>query len=165
MQDSYCNLAYESHQAVMKRCSGCKRNLSTDLFGKNRAKYDGLNAYCKECRNSYMKTWYSNNRDIHGERTKKVKKVHKTILAQFVREAKSKPCMDCGITYPYYVMDFDHRNPDEKVLTINQAQGLGWSISRIREEIDKCDLVCSNCHRIRTHERACMAQMVSAFPS
>ena len=57
--------------------------------------------------------------------------------------------MDCGITYPWYVMDFDHRRGKKK-FSICVAAQRGWSIKTIQEEIDKCDAVCANCHRIRT---------------
>jgi len=64
---------------------------------------------------------------------------------------KDKPCMDCGVKYPPYVMDFDHRDPSQKV------GGINWLITngtweQVLAEIEKCDLVCSNCHRIRTWE-------------
>jgi hypothetical protein len=75
-------------------------------------------------------------------------------MRAYVRELKqSNPCGDCGDLYPRYVMDFDHRDGSEKSDIVSQLiNQLSWR--RLREEIAKCDLVCSNCHRIRTHERA-----------
>ena len=76
----------------------------------------------------------------------------KAYLAQYIRDLKEKsPCMDCGIKYPYYVMDFDHvrgkkhKNVMELIPTLSKK--------KINEEIAKCEIVCSNCHRIRTHMR------------
>lgn len=60
--------------------------------------------------------------------------------------------MDCGVSYPYYVMDFDHRDPTTKESIVNRLVGCG-SWKRLRAEVDKCDVVCSNCHRERTHSR------------
>lgn len=61
---------------------------------------------------------------------------------------KSQPCADCGNSYPPVCMDFDHRDPSAKRFII------ATSGTRNREavlaEIAKCDLVCANCHRIRT---------------
>lgn len=71
-----------------------------------------------------------------------------------IDEIKKAPCMDCGVSYPPYVMDFDHR--DETVKVDNVANMVGHannSMTLIMEEIAKCDLVCANCHRIRTHNR------------
>ena len=64
---------------------------------------------------------------------------------------KNKPCADCGIQYPYYVMDFDHVR-GEKIKAVGH---LSWNagLKRILAEIAKCDLVCSNCHRERTQKR------------
>lgn len=76
----------------------------------------------------------------------------KAHLAQYIRDLKEKsPCRDCGKFYPYYVMDFDHvrgqkhKNVMELIPTLSKK--------KIDEEIAKCEIVCSNCHRIRTHMR------------
>jgi L-lysine 2,3-aminomutase len=58
--------------------------------------------------------------------------------------------MDCGVSYPYYVMDFDHRDPAKKKDGVATLVKKG-NVKRLLEEIDKCDVVCSNCHRERTH--------------
>ena len=68
---------------------------------------------------------------------------------QVINTAKSVPCMDCGVSYPPYVMDFDHRDPSLK--TTNVSRMKTRSIELIQEEIAKCDVVCANCHRERTH--------------
>ena len=69
----------------------------------------------------------------------------------YVDAKKEGPCEDCGVVYPSYVMDFDHRDPATKHRGVATAVSEGWAIARIQAEIDKCDLVCSNCHRERTH--------------
>lgn len=71
----------------------------------------------------------------------------------YLTAAKNKPCMDCGLSFPTICMDFDHRPSTSKKLDVSVMVGSGWSIALIQAEIDKCDLVCSNCHRIRTHKR------------
>jgi predicted nucleic acid-binding Zn ribbon protein len=75
--------------------------------------------------------------------------------AQLIREHKEgRPCADCHVPYPYYVMQFDHvpgRGPKRFMLS---GRNLGvYSERDIREEIAKCDVVCANCHMIRTHTR------------
>lgn len=65
---------------------------------------------------------------------------------------KNRPCQDCGRTYPPYVMDFDHRDIEIKNFTISPCVG-SLAIKKLRNEIEKCDVVCSNCHRIRTWNR------------
>lgn len=71
-----------------------------------------------------------------------------------VHEFKSTtPCMDCTNTFPAECMDFDHRPGEVKVNCVGIMVAHGWSWEKIETEIAKCDLVCSNCHRIRTRKR------------
>lgn len=63
-------------------------------------------------------------------------------------------CLDCGLQFPPFVYDFDHRDPAQKSFTVsNSGSTISWE--RIVVELDKCDLVCSNCHRMRTHVQRC----------
>lgn len=64
---------------------------------------------------------------------------------------KQVPCVDCGVTFPPCVMDFDHRPSEKKTFCV----AINWmrSLSTIIAEIRKCDVVCANCHRIRTANR------------
>lgn len=71
-------------------------------------------------------------------------------LRRLLAELKSAPCTDCGIKYPPYVMDFDHVK-GQKVRGVSQI--LRYGEAAMMAEIKKCELVCANCHRIRTHER------------
>lgn len=74
-------------------------------------------------------------------------------IASYVRDIKSSnPCADCGLTYHYVVMDFDHRPGEEKLAEVGFLTTHG-SFDDVKAEIEKCDLVCSNCHRLRTFER------------
>lgn len=69
----------------------------------------------------------------------------------YVHELKSVPCMDCGGTFDPICMDFDHRPGTVKEFCIGTR--LQLSLERILAEIAKCDIVCANCHRIRTHRK------------
>ncbi|MFA5558899.1 MAG: hypothetical protein WDA59_05510 [Methanofastidiosum sp.] len=65
----------------------------------------------------------------------------------FLKELKSKlKCSVCGEDH-IACLDFHHRNPEEKEYTIGEIPNRCWSIKRIQEEIDKCDVLCANCHR------------------
>ena len=79
---------------------------------------------------------------------------HKAEIRSWIQQLKSDmPCADCKLQWPYYVMHFDHLG-DDKEMEINEAVNRGWSRARIQLEIDKCELVCANCHAIRTYQRA-----------
>ena len=67
-----------------------------------------------------------------------------------VNQYKSKPCADCGESYPSVAMDLDHVK-GEKVFEIsNMGHYPRW---KVLAELDKCEVVCANCHRIRTKNR------------
>jgi hypothetical protein len=69
---------------------------------------------------------------------------------QIIQSAKDRPCTDCGVHHPYYVMQFDHLT--DKHFNIGQAV-TQVSEARLRTEIAKCEVVCANCHAERTHRR------------
>ena len=65
-----------------------------------------------------------------------------------IKEASG--CMDCGETNPI-VLDFDHLH--NKKYNVSRMIHDGFSWAAIKKEIAKCEVVCANCHRIRTHDR------------
>lgn len=70
---------------------------------------------------------------------------------KIIREAKNRPCTDCGVQYPYYVMQFDHVG-DDKLFNIG-AYGPTSKRSLLLDEIAKCEIVCANCHAERSYQR------------
>lgn len=70
-------------------------------------------------------------------------------------EYKSKPCHDCGGSFPHYVMDFDHvPERGKKFATVSELiNNRRITAPKVVSEIAKCDLVCANCHKVRTWMR------------
>jgi hypothetical protein len=94
--------------------------------------------------------WRGTNREWARELSRKAAiKVYARNRA-IISAAKDKPCADCEVRYPVHVMDFDHVR-GAKVAAVSRMTSL--SIAAVRKEIAKCDVVCSNCHRERTHQR------------
>ena len=96
----------------------------------------------------YQRRWYEKNKERHRS---KVLEYKYKIIAE-IRKLKEQPCSDCGLCYPYPVMEYDHVR-GEKLFESGHAGVLGYSMAKVLSEIEKCDLVCANCHRIRTHVR------------
>ena len=65
-----------------------------------------------------------------------------------------QPCTDCRQPFPYYILDFDHRPGVDKRFEIAKVKRGNYKWETILQEIAKCDLVCANCHRRRTWQRA-----------
>ena len=131
----------------MKQCGKCKQTKSISEFAK---KNDGLQSKCKPCGREYAKAHYRANINKYRGRTSGKRRILKE---KYIQLKSRTPCSDCKIVYPYYIMDFDHREGTNKVNVVSKMVHnlVDWDI--IETEIAKCDLVCSNCHRQRTHER------------
>ena len=95
----------------------------------------------------YYKEHYLKNKERYATR----RKAQRARNRAFIHSLKDSPCADCGQSYPYYVMDFDHRPGEVKLFNIGDAPNLGYGPKRVLPEVEKCDLVCANCHRERTH--------------
>jgi hypothetical protein len=90
--------------------------------------------------------WYVKNQELTKQRTKKSHKEYLERNQNFIRELKGQnPCTDCRKYYPWYVMDFDHLR--DKKYDLKFMVHHAYSLEAIKKEIDKCELVCSNCHR------------------
>ena len=73
-------------------------------------------------------------------------------IRDYVQKYKeSQPCRDCGVVYPPWIMDFDHTH--SKLANVSQMASKGYTLEQVQKEIAKCELVCANCHRTRTHQR------------
>ena len=131
----------------MKHCRGCDRDLPRSDFNTNKAKRDGLQTQCRECNNRASARHYQANSDDYKSRRNERRKRNREII----QEAKTVPCHDCGRAFPYFVMDLDHRDPSNKSFGMGESSAFSMSESRLRAEIAKCDPVCANCHRFRTH--------------
>jgi hypothetical protein len=136
----------ESHRQ-QKTCSGCRITKPISEFNfKNRAA--GVrHSYCRECGKKITRSHYKRNKRAYLDRNTRARIRHR----ELIRRVKARPCAGCGVQYPYYVMDFDHRNGKDKVFGLNAVDRM--TLPGILREIEKCDVVCANCHRERTQRR------------
>ncbi len=130
----------------MKICGLCKVEKEISEFHKNSKKIDGLQSECKSCKSTRYKGYYSNDRLRYFKNAE----LARNRANELIRSKKDVPCTDCGIKYPYYVMDFDHLGLEEKIECVAR---MTRSYKKLEKEIAKCEVVCSNCHRERTHSR------------
>lgn len=90
--------------------------------------------------------WYERNQKQEQDRSRAAAKARRHKLTTEMHELKSSlACQKCGENHPA-TLDFHHRNPTEKEFTI--AYGFrNYSADRVKMELEKCDVLCSNCHR------------------
>lgn len=134
----------------MKTCSICKESKKDDCFHIRSVKHGKTlrNTYCIPCQKVYHRKHYIANKDKYKKKAFLYKKETKRTISEF---KEGKMCCDCLKIYPPWVMDYDHREDEIKLNEVSRLAGV--SISKAMKEIEKCDLVCSNCHRQRTHDR------------
>lgn len=87
----------------------------------------------------------------HKKQIECVNKRQDKLRRQLYAIKEASPCVDCNKQYPHYVMEFDHIRGDKKFGI--SKKGASFGSKAFKEEIAKCELVCSNCHAERTHKR------------
>ena len=104
---------------------------------------------CSPC---YSKKWKETHPEERLAQARRHNKRRYDRFREWLDDLKSKPCQDCGGTFPPECMQFDHVR-DKK---FGIAKRAGWMARKdeLLEEIAKCELVCANCHAIRTRRRA-----------
>ena len=109
---------------------------------------------CKPCEAKRMKEYYAARPDLYNKHKgyvavndTKWRAVRNTYILEKLKEANG--CMDCGETN-LVVLDFDHRDPQSKLFGISNTRSSKYSWDEFVAEIDKCDVVCANCHRVRS---------------
>jgi hypothetical protein len=113
----------------------------------------------KEWKDNYNKEWYRKNREA---RRKQINE-RKQKLIEWYREYKSTlKCSKCPENHPSCIQ-FHHLDPKKKDITISEAfKHHGWSKERFLKEVDKCIVVCANCHaKIHYDERLGINVMVA----
>lgn len=97
----------------------------------------------------YGRSYYAANKEKFIQNKNKFA----ALRYELVNRAKTRPCADCGRQYHPFVMDLDHRPGELKIACVSQLVNRHAKIEIIEREIAKCDVVCSNCHRLRTLAR------------
>lgn len=135
----------------VKTCRGCNLTLPSSSFRWQSKALMLRYGRCKSCDAQHRAEVYRLDLAISRQWKKSASQTHARLREIIVQE-KAKPCADCGSIYPHYVMDFDHLEPSKKLSKVS-AMVYFKSEALLREEISKCEVVCANCHRIRTFQR------------
>lgn len=140
----------------MKTCSVClKSKNEEDYFYRNK-RTEKLHAQCKQCyiekRRAIWKSYYHKHGSKYRENAVQRNKLLKIRLReQLVIFLSSKSCISCGNS-DIRVLEFDHIDPKTKSFSIARAIGDIRSWDEIQKELKKCQVLCANCHKIKTAE-------------
>jgi 5-methylcytosine-specific restriction endonuclease McrA len=118
---------------------------------------------CRPCRSAYHREHYLANKQRYVDQAlarKEALRLKRT--SYLLNYFASPPCVDCGEDDPV-VLEFDHVNADDKSFDIGHSLPYrNWQ--SILEEIEKCEVVCANCHRRRTaHQNGSLRAVLTAM--
>lgn len=143
-----CRARYEiGYDVGVKICAACKKKKRSSEFTKNKSRADGLNHSCKPCHRLHTQQHYKENKSYYLAKARRTQKN----VQEMIRSMKRVPCIDCKRTFGWWVMDFDHVR-GKKCFDLSLAHRRSGKHKALLEAA-KCDIVCANCHRDRTHAR------------
>lgn len=130
----------------MKECNNCKKIKPLSSFGKLSKNKDGLNNKCKECKRTYDNKFHNSRSQSTKELKYEAQKLRVNNIRSFLNTyLDGKCCNQCGDSRKV-VLEFHHLRDKE----FNIADGIRKSINKIKKEIEKCEILCANCHRVVT---------------
>lgn len=148
---------------LIKTCTRChKQKLSIEFPTTNKIS-SGRKSQCIKCKRiegcKYAAVHKRTNhrqyrKTLNGFKEKETRRnvKRRNKVNEFINSIKeSTPCHDCNHKFPYYCMDFDHIDSSTKISSIKELKGT--TLSKVNKEIKKCEVVCVNCHRLRTIRR------------
>lgn len=129
----------------MQVCNKCKQEKDWGEFhwekkGVKRSKR------CKSCQKELSSSHYKRNSDDYKNNRNSYRTRNKRYIFEYL---KTHHCVSCGESDPV-VLEFDHRDPTKKEFNISSSPSRRVSLKKLQEEIDKCDVLCANCHRRKT---------------
>lgn len=130
----------------MKRCSRCELVKPNSDFTVKCKKTGRLQSHCRPCKKIYNVEHYSLNRD---KRIRQKNAKRDEYKLEYFRYLTTLSCKDCGIS-DHRIIEFDHLG--DKDFNISKKAG-EMPLRKLMLEINKCEPVCANCHKIRTATR------------
>ncbi len=139
---------------AMEICSVCCKNKDNDEYYYRNKNTQKLHTQCKQCyaekRRATWKSYYHKHGSKYREnaviRNRRIKNALKKRLLEYLSD---KSCVRCGISDPR-VLEFDHTDPTSKSYGIARAINSTMTWDNILLEINKCQILCANCHKIKT---------------
>lgn len=130
----------------MKTCGKCGSQKPLEQFHR---RGNGYQAWCKSCRKSYDAGYH---RSIRERRIEQASERREKFFDWYLSLKAGRPCADCGAVFHPAAMQFDHRPGTDKLANVANLARQNCRL-RLLAEIEKCDLVCANCHAVRTFSR------------
>jgi hypothetical protein len=125
-----------------KVCPRCGRKRRRSSFNKHRARPDGMQSICRDCQNAGDRAFHARTpRARYAQKQRRIQELRDWYQAY----RATLCCASCPESDPV-CLDFHHRT-DDKTTNVANMVSSGWAKERIIEEIEKCAVLCANCHR------------------
>ena len=142
---------------MIKICSKCKKKDLLTNFPPNKSRADGRCNYCRSCYTTVHREYYRNRSKVDSDfRERKIKqrsdyqKAGSSKIKDYILlYLQNNSCVMCGES-DILVLEFDHLNPKDKCFNIGESTNNRYPLFKVIEEINKCQVLCSNCHRRKT---------------
>jgi hypothetical protein len=130
---------------LTKVCRVCKVEKELSGFHPNKSCTLGVTGTCRKCNGSRISAWYRSKRKVRQDAANNRNRHKKQLLVDHF----GNKCADCGLSFPNCVYQFHHLNPEDK--DANPSYAMAGSLETMWKEIQKCIMLCANCHLIRHH--------------
>lgn len=140
----------------IKKCTICKKELPLTEFATRKDRKNLLyQSNCKACQKEYRKKHYEKNKEKYIQKAVKYKQDFRKWFSEY---KSTLSCESCGDSR-YWVLDFHHKNPNEKDSEVSQLV-TKCSKKLLQEEINKCKVLCANCHRDLHYKEALASEVL-----
>lgn len=135
---------------IVKKCSKCKKDKPVNEFSFKKKALDIRQPQCKECTRLLIKNHYNKNRQYYLDKANTRNSELRLETHSYLLDFLSKNfCIDCGES-DVRVLEFDHKGEIPKFKAVSSLVKGRYSLEKIKEEINKCEIRCANCHRKKT---------------
>ena len=139
---------------MSKQCTRCGQTKTFEAFGfrgKLKSGAPRVRAWCKQCLNAYNREKRRTSAAARSQNRAICKAAIERLKGEVASLKNGQPCSDCGRKYAHWIMQFDHVR-GQKIGDVSTLMCHG-ARNKLYEEIEKCELVCANCHADRTYKR------------
>ena len=132
----------------MPVCRTCGEEKAEEQFSWRWQAQSVRQKVCKACRKIEISQWYERHKEEHVLNVRKNTDAQRQVLREYIRAyLVQHPCVECGES-DLVVLEFDHLSDKERAISEMVARGV--SIEKLQREIEKCQVLCANCHRRKT---------------
>lgn len=136
----------------MKQCLRCEEWKGHSDFHRNKARKDGMATYCKPCTSTIQMERYRRDPSVNGRALVSQKKSIVRNQQYVWSYLESHPCVQCDESDPE-VLEFDHLEEGSKFKNVSVLSCSAYSLRTLVAEINKCQVLCANCHRRKTNRQ------------